>query len=648
MAKRESSAQLLDEFAYRLLTSETDSKVDLRTLLTRLERLDSLSPFLRDIGQHIEAAQDLVSAGLPQLAERVARAGLELEPGSTSLQYLMALSLARTGARARAAQFATTLLKSLEPGEALFVEANALRGRLFKDQALRTETGAQRDQWFRLGAEAYGEAARSKTSHFATINAASMRLMCGDVAEAQRLARDADRMARAEVDLGTHDYWTVATMGEAAIILEHASAAADYYAEALRRAHDRRGDVASMHRQLKMLSRVCDVPETLLSATSVDPVLLYTGHRADPIDGKFKRLGRIEEQEIIGSVREYLQALRPSVVIGSAASGVDTIVLEEAARLGCERHIWLPLGVEDFIDSSVADGGPAWVERFRRVLADATRVVIIPTETVEHDASPYVYLREIMLGAGILEADRLAASVRGLAILDPDSPAMPGGAGDTAARWRDADLSFHTIAIQSPNEPYRSSPEESDSRMLRAMLFSDMVGYSAMSEPNIRAFPKYFLGLVRNLLDEKPGEVEFSNTWGDGLFLGFERWESAASFALDLRERVLNTDWAAHGLPARTSIRMGMHGGPIFREWDPVLNRENYFGSHVVRAARIEPITAPGAIWLTEEYACLLAATQCKDMACEYLGHVPLAKHYGTSALYALERGSNWLNQPNA
>ena len=180
------------------------------------------------------------------------------------------------------------------------------------------------------------------------------------------------------------------------------------------------------------------------------------------------------------------------------------------------------------------------------------------------------------------------------------------------------------------------------------MLFSDMVGYSAMSEPNIRAFPKYFLGLVRNLLDEKPDEVEFSNTWGDGLFLGFERWESAASFALDLRERVLNTDWAAHGLPTRTSIRMGMHGGPVFREWDPVLNRENYFGSHVVRAARIEPITAPGAIWLTEEYACLLAATQCKDMACEYLGHVPLAKHYGTSALYALERGSNWLNQPNA
>ena len=332
-------------------------------------------------------------------------------------------------------------------------------------------------------------------------------------------------------------------------------------------------------------------------------------------------------------------------MIGSAASGVDTIVLEEAARLGCERHIWLPLGIEDFIASSVADGGTQWVERFRSVLADATRVIIIPTESVDQDASPYVYLREIMLGAGILEADRLATSVQGLAILDPDGPVMPGGAGDTAAQWRKADLCFRTIPIRCPKEPFRGPAAGDDSRLLRAMLFSDMVGYSAMSEPNIRAFPKYFLGLVRDLLDAKPGEVDFSNTWGDGLFLGFERWESAARFALDLRDSVLNTDWAAHGLPAQTSIRMGMHGGPIFREWDPVLKRENYFGSHVVRAARIEPITAPGAIWLTEEYACLLAGTQCKGVACEYLGHVPLAKHYGNSALYALERGNNWLNQ---
>jgi class 3 adenylate cyclase len=277
-------------------------------------------------------------------------------------------------------------------------------------------------------------------------------------------------------------------------------------------------------------------------------------------------------------------------------------------------------------------------------MAAATRVVAIPTETSEDDNIPFEYLKEIVLGAGLLEADRHATGLLGLAVLEPGRAARPGGTADTVAHWRAVDVKVRTIAIQRPEADIAVPVPVTSDRHLRAMLFSDMVGYSSLSETNVRAFPRHFLGMVRELLDAGNDDAEFCNTWGDGLFLGFRRWDAAARFALDLRERVAGTRWSSLGLPAHTDVRMGMHGGPIFKEWDPVLRKENYFGSHVVRAARIEPIAAPGAIWLTEEMACLLASMRTTDLSCEYLGNVPLAKGYGKSALYALERGNHWLN----
>jgi class 3 adenylate cyclase len=76
----------------------------------------------------------------------------------------------------------------------------------------------------------------------------------------------------------------------------------------------------------------------------------------------------------------------------------------------------------------------------------------------------------------------------------------------------------------------------------------------------------------------------------------------------------------------------------VFCGFDPIMGRDNYFGSSVTKAARIEPITPPGMVYVSEAFAATLAATGLSDFALEYVGRLALAKGYGESRIYRLER----------
>ncbi len=79
-----------------------------------------------------------------------------------------------------------------------------------------------------------------------------------------------------------------------------------------------------------------------------------------------------------------------------------------------------------------------------------------------------------------------------------------------------------------------------------------------------------------------------------------------------------------------------MHYGPIFRGRDFLLKSETFFGSHVTRAARIEPVTPPGEVYVTEAMAAAMALYGEKSVRPEYVGSTQLAKNYGTLRMYVL------------
>jgi class 3 adenylate cyclase len=100
-------------------------------------------------------------------------------------------------------------------------------------------------------------------------------------------------------------------------------------------------------------------------------------------------------------------------------------------------------------------------------------------------------------------------------------------------------------------------------------------------------------------------------------------------------------DLGAAGLPDHLALRLGGHVGPVFPILDPVVRMPAFFGSHVSRTARIEPVTPPGAVYVTEPFAAALELAGSKTFSCDYVGHMPAAKNYGRLRMYRLRRSGS-------
>ena len=175
-------------------------------------------------------------------------------------------------------------------------------------------------------------------------------------------------------------------------------------------------------------------------------------------------------------------------------------------------------------------------------------------------------------------------------------------------------------------------------RQLKCMLFADVKDFSKIREEHSPRFFLRFLHEVDGALRSLKAAPTFSNTWGDGLYLVFDRVADGAQAALRLLERAQQLNWKDLGLAETTPVRIGIHAGPVFSDMDPIIRRRNYFGSHVNRAARIEPVTMPGCAFTSEQFAALLAMEPGHEFVCEYVGVEPLAKEYDRCPLYRLTR----------
>ena len=170
------------------------------------------------------------------------------------------------------------------------------------------------------------------------------------------------------------------------------------------------------------------------------------------------------------------------------------------------------------------------------------------------------------------------------------------------------------------------------------MLFADVVAFSKLFEADLPYFMDEFMGAIGELTHSKRFAPTFKNTWGDGVFCIFKRVSDAACFALELRDLVRQTDWEKRGLPVNTEMRIALHAGPVYSGRDHVSGRWNYFGSHVSRSARLEPVTRPNSVYVSEPFAALLRATRVTDLVCEYIGQLPLYHNYGVYPVYLLRR----------
>jgi adenylate cyclase len=134
-------------------------------------------------------------------------------------------------------------------------------------------------------------------------------------------------------------------------------------------------------------------------------------------------------------------------------------------------------------------------------------------------------------------------------------------------------------------------------RRLAAIMFTDMVGYSALSQKN-EALAIDLLNehrnLPRNALSQHGGrEIE---AVGDGFFVEFPSALEGANCAVEI-QRTLHDRNSSTSSERRIEVHIGLHLGDVVAQDDRV-HRDG-----VNIAARIEPLAEPGGICLSEDLA---------------------------------------------
>jgi class 3 adenylate cyclase len=206
----------------------------------------------------------------------------------------------------------------------------------------------------------------------------------------------------------------------------------------------------------------------------------------------------------------------------------------------------------------------------------------------------------------------------------------PGGTASFVDFWRNQ-LRRDTLRVPMPRlpeapdppveiwGPARRSEQPTLHQEVKTMLFADIVGYSKLTEQVIPEFVSTFMTRVSQLAASSKHAPRSLNTWGDAVYAVFDYAKDAGRFALELTQMIQEgrDEWIAKGLYADhptpdggvervpVNIRVGLHTGPVFMHYDPVVRRLSFTGAHVNRAARIEPVAKPGEVFASEEFAAL-------------------------------------------
>jgi class 3 adenylate cyclase/HEAT repeat protein len=173
-------------------------------------------------------------------------------------------------------------------------------------------------------------------------------------------------------------------------------------------------------------------------------------------------------------------------------------------------------------------------------------------------------------------------------------------------------------------------------RVLSAILFADVKGYSSLSEHQLPVFALVALPGMADVL--KNFHPSYVNTWGDAIVAAFRDPLSAARCAIGLRDYFRATNWAEKHLPKELNLRLALHAGVIFLGEDPIKGGQGLIGTQVNLAARVEPITRPGQIWATGQFVTLLSNCPDDTIEVDDLGERPLAKKWGSERLYRIRR----------
>ena len=322
-------------------------------------------------------------------------------PTPTPLSTIIAL--ARAGALDHAwGQFCAAGYDRAEGDPA----ALTVKGRLLKDYALRASDEADRRRFYLQSSECYRASAALLPATYPLINAATLSLLSGDIAQAGEIAHEVlERIAR-EPDEPETPYYKAATEAEALLLLgrrDEARARLEAAVAAAPRAYE---DHASTLRQFLAIQEVLGGEGAWLDLLRPPRSLHYAADKREGPDGA-------QAEAVAGFGFGF----------GALGAGAELLTAEALLAEGAELHVVLPADPAQFAARFVDPFGATWRARFEAALAAAESVRCLrPLERAPDDEAVALADR-VACGAALLNAERLmseAVSSR------HDARALPG------------------------------------------------------------------------------------------------------------------------------------------------------------------------------------------------------------------------------
>ncbi|MGV3479097.1 MAG: tetratricopeptide repeat-containing protein [Sphingobium sp.] len=549
---------------------------------------------------------------------------------SAAIRHQLVLALARMGDVDRAAELFGEfgLDRSSDPHH------RAIGARLLKDHALAMPPGDHRLDALAAASDAYDALFDGSGDPYPGINAASLAALCGRSENARQIA---EAILRHPAIDDPRDYYMAATGAEALLILGHATESEGMLRRAVTLDGADHGARSTTCRQFVALAAHMGLTEgateRLLAPIRPPRVIHYCGHMfASDADA---------EAMLAAEIASRLAADDVGFAYGALAAGADILIAEAMLARGGELHVVLPFAHEDFIAQSIRPAGDAWVPRFERCLAAATSRTFASEMAYVGDPDQFAYGSRVAMGLAVLRAQHLGTSPRQFAIWDGLAASGSAGTGADVAVWRERGGETDIVDPGRIDRALVRPPAEAEAqsdRALAAILFTDFPGFSGLAETVLPSFWNGVMRHVADVLDERGDEVLCRNSWGDALYAVASSATAAAEIALALQYRLADFDYGSLGLAHSGGMRIGAHYGPAYRTLDRITGRINFYGTEVSRAARIEPVTPPGAVFVTEPFAAILALEAPDTYRCRYVGRIALAKRYGTYPMYRLIR----------
>lgn len=626
--------------------------------------------------------QRLLKLGAAPLAREVCQAALTLSVPSgrghdeswasdVMLRLNAALAFARTANAEQAQRLLWQLHDELEMDKDrplndserhVWEETLGVLARTYKDQAFRSEDAAKRQKLLQTSFRLYERAFQLTQGYWTGINVATLACLNGEPERAGEVASEVYEQCQTMLEQSsTNDddrYWVLSTLAEAALVRDELSDAEKYYSQAYESAPDAFGNLISTRSHARLLLEHYGHAESLLDQWMPIPkVVVFVGHMIDRPDRRQDRFRPERAGAVKTAIKSWLKQHHALVGYSSGACGSDILFQEALRELGGECNLILPYNEDQFlVDSVEIRGDGDWGRRFQKVVDNATRVIRASRTRLYFGSVSYEFANSLTHGLALRHAEQLETSVLRLAVWNGEPGDGPGGTESVVRRWHEYGVPVYRVDVSDPSSEPSSpitviadegsetadtpQPLGSPEYLVVGLLFADTVGFSSFSDPEVPLFVREFLGRVAKLASDN-SKILVRETWGDGLFFAFSNLGATGRFALQLLEMLHETDWKSLGLSRPMNLRIALHAGPVHLSVDPITGLPKAAGTHVSRAARLEPRTPPGEIYASEAFAALTAVEKCDDFTCEYVKQLQWAKGDDTFPTYVVRSREN-------